>query len=46
MKMVSVYKTLHYRADAADACRTLKAQYPAGMDMVRACSAVLADTAR
>jgi outer membrane protein assembly factor BamD len=46
LKMVAVYNGLHYRADAADACRTLKAEYPAGMDMVKACSAVLADTVR
>lgn len=44
LKMIEVYKKLHYVADAADACRTLRGSYSAGVDVVNACATILPDT--
>jgi outer membrane protein assembly factor BamD len=46
LKMIEVYKRLHYVADAADACRALRASYPAGVDVAGACATILADTTK
>jgi outer membrane protein assembly factor BamD len=46
LKMVRIYTNLHYKADAADACRGLKTSYPPGLDVVKSCTSVLADSGR
>jgi outer membrane protein assembly factor BamD len=46
LKMIEIYRKLHYVADASDACRALRSSYSAGVDVVNACAAILPDTTK
>ena len=46
LQMVAINKRLHYVADAADACRTLRTTYAPAADIQKACAGIAADSGR